>query len=186
MDLWHYLPYREDRERQKIFLYGSAAGGVMSAGILATLFALGAAFFYPRMEAAMQREASPGVTRPYGLSGGLAAGGNFFPRGTQAAPADAVAAAGGVTAKPIRATSAPRAAGITPGAIPLPTIPVPSVPAAQSAPQAQPVPVQSAAASGQSIAAVPENAPAKTAEKAMQDGRIAFFGGDPVPLGKPN
>ena len=155
-------------KNRKTFLLGASAGGIIGFGCSFLFLFLGMhAGEKPSMQevSPYQVEGSPLFIKPA-----------FFPEANPSTPSIPIENMQAVQAKPIAQASASYAAQ----QIPLPSIPNPSIPSANmQTVQAQRIaPPEPAQKEDQKM----EKDESKFENGAISDGRIAFIGGDPLPV----
>lgn len=189
------MPYQAEKEKRQAFIYGSAVGGIVGFGIASFLLAAGGIVLYPKL--AMQETHVPqAAVEPFDVAtSSLFWKENFLPK-----PALAVSAqtptqqtptqqGGVVQARQISGQSAGTGGPVS-ASIPLPSVPIaPTIPAIQAtavgdASTQQAIVQAVPAAPAQATEAVPKAATASVVTQGAnyQDGRIAFIGGEDVPI----
>lgn len=184
------MPYQAEKEKRQAFIYGSAVGGIVGFGIASFLLAAGGIVLYPKL--AMQETHVPqAAVEPYDVAtSSLFWKENFLPKPALAVSAQTPTQQGGVVqARQISGQSAGTGGPVS-ASIPLPSVPIaPTIPAIQAtavgdASTQQAIVQAVPAAPAQATEAVPKAAAASVVTQGAnyQDGRIAFIGGEDVPI----
>lgn len=184
------MPYQAEKEKRQAFIYGSAVGGIVGFGIASFLLAAGGIVLYPKL--AMQETHVPqAAVEPYDVAtSSLFWKENFLPKPALAVSAQTPTQQGGVVqARQISSQSAGTGGPVS-ASIPLPSVPIaPTIPAIQAtavgdASTQQAIVQAVPAAPAQATEAVPKAATASVVTQGAnyRDGRIAFIGGEDVPI----
>ena len=184
------MPYQAEKEKRQAFIYGSAVGGIVGFGIASFLLAAGGIVLYPKL--AMQETHVPqAAVEPYDVAtSSLFWKENFLPKPALAVSTQTPTQQGGVVqARQISGQSAGTGGPVS-ASIPLPSVPIaPTIPAIQAtavgdASTQQAIVQAVPAAPAQATEVVPKAAAASVVTQGSnyQDGRIAFIGGEDVPI----